>query len=66
MNKYIINFGIGLVAVAVLLGIIALFMTYPMVATVIAVPVFVWACYQIGGMVKDIWEVYRADRSTRM
>lgn len=66
MNKYIINFCIGFVSVAVLLGLIALFMTYPTIAAVIVAPLFIWACYQIGGMVKDIWRMYHEDRTSRM
>lgn len=65
MNKYIVNFVIGLVVVSCIAALALLLVHYPLVFSIILAPAAIWGVYQLGSMAKDVWEMSR-DRSTRM
>lgn len=66
MNKYFINFGIGLIVVACITALALTLVFYPLVFSIIFAPAAIWFVYQLGAMAKDTWEMNREDRSTRM
>lgn len=66
MSKYIINFAIGAAIIVPATIILILFAAYPAVGYLFFIPLFMWGCYYVGMVIKDLWEGRHANRSTRM